>query len=430
MQTIKRKSWDTNVKIYVRSGLHKTLPKEILKSLHPSNINRWEKESTNKYQNGGLQNYIAQDMALIQAQNEFPSSKKLSWAYIKLLKGAYEIFDQIKDFDKTIKANKQSIVDTVEAVKEYIPTTQAIKVFRISRATYQNYKTQILNKCEVSYVFWCIKRYPQQLLNQEILKIKSYFENPIYQYWSKSSLYYKGLRNQDFNFCLATFYKYANILGIKNGRHIQFKPEHSPLVSTKPNHIWCADVTIIKTADGVKHYIHFLIDHYSKMILGYQVDCKANPKMIKSLLLNAFEKYRNPETIEFVTDAGIENVNATVQNYILSTGHKIIHQIAQKDVKGSNSTIEALNKVIKHQFLFPRLWSGNLENRPQLEKALTEDVFTYCNIRPQHSLRGNTPFETYQGKPISISHYNSHFEAQKQLRKSQNLLNRCKKCRS
>lgn len=37
----------------------------------------------------------------------------------------------------------------------------------------------------------------------------------------------------------------------------------------KPNEIWCADVTILKTTDSRKQYVHFLMDHYPKMILGY-----------------------------------------------------------------------------------------------------------------------------------------------------------------
>jgi putative transposase len=124
------------------------------------------------------------------------------------------------------------------------------------------------------------------------------------------------------------------------------------------------------------------------------------------------------------TRVGIENVNTTVQNYVLSTRHKIVHKIAQKTIPESNSTIEAFNKVMKHQFLIPR----NLENGSQLEKALEQDIPIYCHIRPQQSLLGNTPAETHAGKPISSSNYKSHFVEEKALRITQNQLNRCKKC--
>ncbi|OWP82955.1 hypothetical protein BWK59_13100 [Flavobacterium davisii] len=424
MQIIKhRNSYHTNTKIFARKGL---LSKELLKLIPSSNLSRWLKEPENKYIDYTLNDLIDEDIDLFQNQNEFPSSKKLSRAYIQLLKGTYTIFDQIKDFNRVVKKNKDIIVNTIESIKNWIPVPEAIQLFRISRATYQNYKTQVLNKCEASYIFWCVKRYPQQLLNQEVLKIKEYFNNIDYKFWSKSSIYYMGLRNKDFNFCLATFYKYSNLLGINNGRHLQNKPEYSPLQSIKPNQTWCADITVFKTANGVKHYIHLLIDHYSRMILGWHIDLKPSPKAIKELLENALEELPKPTRIEFVTDGGIENVNTTVEEYIKSIEPNIIHNIAQKDIPSSNSMIEAVNKTLKYQYLY----QSHIENTAQLDKALLEFIRNYIYIRPQHSLKGNTPFETYNGKTMSISHYNSHFEAQKQFRKEQNTKSSCKKCRN
>jgi len=60
--------------------------------------------------------------------------------------------------------------------------------------------------------------------------------------------------------------------------------------------------------------------------------------------------------------------------------------------------------------LLPR----NLENRKQLVNALAEDVPTYNTIRPQYTLQGNTPAETFLGKPMDINHYKTHFDSQKQ----------------
>ncbi|WP_281323311.1 DDE-type integrase/transposase/recombinase [Flavobacterium aestivum] len=321
----------------------------------------------------------------------------------------HPFISKIKGIRNTVVSNKEKKVEAIEQLKPFVSVNVALKIFNISRATYQNYKTLVLSKCTASYFEWCVKRHPNQLLKTEVIKIKDYFENRNYQFWSKASLYYLGLRSNDFSFGLATFYKYSKLLGFKNGRYLYRKPKYSPLISTKPNQIWCADVTIFKTADGVKHYIHFLIDHYSKMVLEYQVASSSQPKIIKSLLQSAFEKHPNLEFLNFVTDGGIENVNNTVRNFVLSSGHKIIHTIAQKDIPESNSMIEAFNKVIKNQFLRPR----NLENGMQLEKALKEDILIYCTIRPQRSLLGNTPFETHTGKPINSSNYTMHFGKQK-----------------
>ncbi|QYS92589.1 hypothetical protein JJC04_04250 [Flavobacterium covae] len=86
------------------------------------------------------------------------------------------------------------------------------------------------------------------------------------------------------------------------------------------------------------------------------------------------------------------------------------------------SILLAINKTLKYQYLYQL----HIENTLQLYNTFPQIIRNYCNIRPQHSLKGNTPFETYNGKTISISHYNSHFQAQKQFRKEQNNKNNCK----
>ena len=118
------------------------------------------------------------------------------------------------------------------------------------------------------------------------------------------------------------------------------------------------------------------------------------------------------DAVSFLTDGGSENVNGTVAEYLNAPNIDIKHLIAQKDIKFSNSKIEAFNKVIKHQFLLPK----ELSSRKQLEMALEKDIQTYNNIRPQLSLSGNTPFESYHGKNHDFGKFSAHFKAQKSLR--------------
>ena len=158
---------------------------------------------------------------------------------------------------------------------------------------------------------------------------------------------------------------------------------------------------------------------------GYVVEDSSKPLAIKKLLKVAYSKYKNKLPIKFVTDAGTENVNTTVKDFIETTNLDIKHLIAQKDIPFSNSKIEAFNKIIKHQFLLPK----NIENRKQLLLALETDVMTYNNIRPQFSLQGNTPNETFNGKTIAISVYKTHFEQQKAIRIAKNQQSKCNSCK-
>ena len=95
------------------------------------------------------------------------------------------------------------------------------------------------------------------------------------------------------------------------------------------------------------------------MILGYRIEKSSSALAIKSLIQNACLEYQ-PEKIQFLTDGGSENVNHIVSNFINSPDIPIKHLIAQKDVVFSNSMIEAINKIIKHQFLHPKeITNGN-----------------------------------------------------------------------
>jgi putative transposase len=121
---------------------------------------------------------------------------------------------------------------------------------------------------------------------------------------------------------------------------------------------------------------------------------------------------------------GSENVNTTVSNFINSPNIPIEHIIAQKDVAFSNSMVEALNKTIKHQFLFPQ----TIENRAQLNVALEKCVPIYNTIRPQMSLGGNTPQETFNGLSIDFYRYSQNFNEHKVYRRQQNKKNICSIC--
>ena len=72
---------------------------------------------------------------------------------------------------------------------------------------------------------------------------------------------------------------------------------------------------------------------------------------------------------------------------------KINKVIAQKDVIFSNSLIEAVNKRIKYDFLFPAELQNFEQTVKQLEKAITE-----YNDKPYLPLHDLTPSEVFEGK--------------------------------
>ncbi len=120
-----------------------------------------------------------------------------------------------------------------------------------------------------------------------------------------------------------------------------------------------------------------------------------------------------------------KNVNHTVSSFINDNEIPIQHLIAQKDIIYSNSMIKSVNKVIKHQFLFPKTTA----DKNELEQLLSESVNTYNTIRPQFSLGGNTPKETFTGTVIQFSKYSQKFKEQLQIRRKHHQNNQCSHCK-
>jgi putative transposase len=420
--TSTRISWSTNLKIFIGNGYYDILPREVKTTISSSNKSRWIKHKK-KYNNGGLSTDLENKADFYNQLEDAPIIKKATESLLELNRIFHEIMSDAKGIKQHLSQNKEKIVNTIEKLKNKIPVEQAIKIFNISRSTYHNYKILVLNICEASYFKFCLKQYPSQLLQKEIEQIKKYMNNLNYRYWSKSSIYLLALRNKDISIGLSTWYKYCNLLGYKT-RHLQPKIKYNPIKSDHINQIWCADVTILKTQDGTKHYIHLLIDHFSRKILGYSIQNAASPKAIKDLLELAYANSKQHKSIQFLTDAGLENINPTVKEFIATTKPTIIHLIAQKDITQSNSQIEAINKIIKHQLLLPK----QLENKQQLTLTLPADIAIYNDLRPQLSLGGNTPSETYSGKTIILNHYKTHFPEHKIARIKQNKQNNCQIC--
>ena len=135
------------------------------------------------------------------------------------------------------------------------------------------------------------------------------------------------------------------------------------------------------------------------------------------------DRYK-PERLQLLTDGGSENVNSLVSGFVNSEAVNMKHNIAQKDVVFSNSMVESVNKVIKHQFLYHL----EITNTRSLKKILPEIINIYNTERPQMSLGGNTPFETQNNLSIQLSRYTANFKEQKQLRLLKNKNTGCSKC--
>jgi transposase InsO family protein len=107
------------------------------------------------------------------------------------------------------------------------------------------------------------------------------------------------------------------------------------------------DVTQIKSKEGIVHYLHLLIDNYSRKILSWHMDTRLRAKNSLFVTKKAIRQMADKKkSAILITDGGSEFDNVLMRTALAGTGLEL--KIAGKDVEFSNSMIEAVNKSLKY----------------------------------------------------------------------------------
>lgn len=162
-----------------------------------------------------------------------------------------------------------------------------------------------------------------------------------YQNWSLLSVYYQAMREGGLYCSLGTWYKYAKALGISRPLPCSRRKKRSRGIRARyPGQIPHLDVTIFSLLDHSKIYLYFITDNYSRKILAWYASLKLSADFCMNNLKSCLKKYglgqREKPTL-IITDAGPENSERMIRNYIQESGLNIRLLIAQRDITKSNS---------------------------------------------------------------------------------------------
>ena len=358
----------------------------------------------------------------IDLMREFLTRKKLMQA----AKALYFLFltyksvvNNFSNKKKLFYDLKELIVDTIDRTKEILGFDRVLNIFDISVSTYYYWKYKV--KCSDSLLKLCRIKHPLQLTVKEVKTIKRHLTDLNYIHWSLSSVYYKMQVNKAAFMHLSTFYKYARLLKLSRRKPGNRRKKYKiGIRAKKVLQILHADLTIYRPLDNTKVYIYFIADNFSRKILAWKASLEYSAKYTFENLKEVYEKYNledaQPE-IDFMVDGGSEN-KAEVDVFINSAN--INKVIAQKDTIFSNSMIEAVNKRIKYDFLFPVALQDFKQTVKQLEKAVPE-----YNNKPYQPLYGLTPNEVSDGKVPDKNMFSEEIAKAKMKRIEENRKNPC-----
>jgi putative transposase len=171
----------------------------------------------------------------------------------------------------------------------------------------------------------------------------------------------------------------------------RFKNHCTDLILDGINQLWTSDLTYFKVNEDY-FYIVFLMDVYSRRILGYSVaDNMRAENNLKTLQMaldsREIKKYQNQ--LIHHSDRGSQYI---ADDYVQMLNDAQI-QISMCDNVLENAHIERVNGTIKNQYL--KHWKNT--NFEQLKENLKRAVNTYNCLRPHSALNNMTPvaFEQY-----------------------------------
>ena len=260
----------------------------------------------------------------------------------------------------------------------------------ISNSTYYRWRSEILG-CAYNDNKKCSVSRPSQLTMEEQRKLVSFANSKQFKKFSTVSLMYYCKRKNLLNCSLESWYKYLRLYGIDR-RNKRFKKitYRNGLRAKSVDEYWHIDITEIKFGNKTKAYFQVVVDNYSRMIVGWKLSLNKKMDLTYKTLMKSF--VRSPDFQgAIISDNGTENIGESPVRLLLGRG--IRQLIAKKDIRYSNSMVEAVFRQLKQKFIL-----NAVESYQALYRLLYKFVHQYNNVIPHTMLLGATPSETYNNE--------------------------------
>jgi putative transposase len=178
--------------------------------------------------------------------------------------------------------------------------------------------------------------------------------------------------------------KIRTTISVKNSRYRNLLYDKR---FTDINQLWTSDITYFDVK-GKTYYLIFILDVYSRRIVGYKAsdNMRAENNLIAlemALVLRGIKKFLY--TLIHHSDKGGQYVSNDYTD--LLTAYEI--SISMCNEVYENSHIERVNGIIKNDYLIH--WE--IENYQDLCKQLDRAVYTYNNLRTHSSIGDLTPVQ-------------------------------------
>jgi putative transposase len=149
--------------------------------------------------------------------------------------------------------------------------------------------------------------------------------------------------------------------------------------------LWSSDITYFSIGVDSFLYITFIMDVYSRKILGYSVsnDLSAEASMAALRMALNYRNIKRYDNLIHHSDKGTQYTSIAYTNLLT----KFNIQVSMCDSVYENTHIERVNGIFKNEYLAHL----NIRNLAECQRTLTKAVQLYNTVRPHWGLNGLTP---------------------------------------
>jgi len=291
---------------------------------------------------------------------------------------------------------KTMLLRAIRRARDIMPLKAALHIIGLKRGRYHAWINRE-HLCQLDDRPSCARRRPGRLSFDEVRKMGALVTSNEHRHMSIRALALFAQRTRQVFAHPVTWGRLIRERGWRRPRLRVYpaKPKVG-IRASRPNEYWHIDASIIRLVDGTRVYLHAVIDNYSRRILGWRVDARLNPLNTFEVLSEAAASIEDPAVADVVMDAGVENLNATVDP--LFSSDQLRRVLAQVDVIFSNSLIEAWWRSLKHQWLYLH----QLDSLATVCRLVSFYVQQHNEVMPHSAFNGLTPDEVYFGRTDGV----------------------------
>ncbi|MBX7059736.1 MAG: DDE-type integrase/transposase/recombinase [Leptospirales bacterium] len=253
-----------------------------------------------------------------------------------------------------------------------------------------------------------------------------YAHNPQFKCWPLISIYFQMLEDGALYCGKSAFYRLCRALGLSRVFR-SFRRKHPiGIRAESPGQILHADGTRIFIGDHRMVHVHVLMDNFSRCILAAVASFSASAVLWRSILEGVLDRHAAilASPLDLIVDNGSENKGDVVA-LADSAPDRVRRLVAQKDITFSNSMAEAINRMLKGQYIQGRVFT----TLAGLQEAIDDAVKDYNN-RCHGSLHGTRPLQAFQGEIPDRHRFAARIVEARALRIAANRNFDCKVCKS